>query len=147
MLLLLLIGLSDPDFAADMEALSFMQGHWRAEKAQTVLEEWWTDGRGGLMLGANRTVTAGRLRFYEQLRIEINAEGIFYVAMPSNQEPAKFRLVETGSDYAVFENKAHDFPQRIIYRLEGADRLTARIEGEVDGEPKSSQWSWQRVEP
>jgi len=44
----------------------------------------------------------------------------------------------------VFENPEHDFPQRILYRLDGG-MLHARIEGVVDGEPLSSEWTWSRA--
>ena len=38
-------------------------------------------------------------------------------------------------------NPDHDFPQRIIYRLDG-DILNARIEGLINGKPQSMEWKW-----
>jgi hypothetical protein len=44
----------------------------------------------------------------------------------------------------VFENEAHDFPQRVIYRREG-DRLLARIEGKIGGKERSADWIFNRA--
>jgi hypothetical protein len=33
----------------------------------------------------------------------------------------------------TFENPAHDFPQRVIYKLTAPDKLGARIEGMRNG--------------
>ena len=52
------------------------------------------------------------------------------------------RLVETGDSHAVFENDAHDFPQRIRYARDG-DTLTATI-SDMSGE-QSFSFVWTRV--
>jgi hypothetical protein len=46
----------------------------------------------------------------------------------------------------VFENPQHDFPQRIIYKRDGADGLKARIEGESKGKPKAFDYPMQRTQ-
>jgi hypothetical protein len=45
---------------------------------------------------------------------------------------------------ATFENLAHDFPQRIIYRKCGDD-LCARIEGMMDGRLEAMAWRYSRA--
>ena len=50
------------------------------------------------------------------------------------------------SDSAViFENPAHDFPQRIIYRRRGADSLLARVEGMRGGRLRGLDFPYRRV--
>ena len=44
----------------------------------------------------------------------------------------------------VFENLAHDFPQRIIYRRNRRRRVTARIEGTVKGESRGRDFPYSR---
>jgi hypothetical protein len=46
----------------------------------------------------------------------------------------------------VFENKEHDFPQRILY-WRGKGALHARIEGLRDGQPRSLEWRWMPTPP
>ena len=47
-------------------------------------------------------------------------------------------------DTPPFENAAHDFPQRIIYR-KTAGGLHARIEGLDKGKPRSEDFPYKRV--
>ena len=44
----------------------------------------------------------------------------------------------------VFENTAHDFPQRVRYTPVGTDRIDASIEGIVDGKPRVERWQYVR---
>jgi hypothetical protein len=53
--------------------------------------------------------------------------------------------VKQDAQRVVFENKAHDYPQRIIYWLHGGNTLCARIEGQQGGEMRSSEWCWERA--
>jgi hypothetical protein len=64
--------------------------------------------------------------------------------MPGGRSPATpFTLKTMARERVVFENAAHDFPQRIIYWRDG-DTLRARIEGAVDGKSRSMEWRWTR---
>ena len=54
---------------------------------------------------------------------------INYVAKPSGQPEAAFKLVRASATEILFENYQHDFPQRIIYSLKDSGKLTAAIEG------------------
>ena len=48
------------------------------------------------------------------------------------------------SNEAVFENPAHDFPQRVIYKRDG-DKLNARIEGTKDGKTRGIDFPYTRI--
>jgi len=132
------------DRVAQVAELSWLAGCWHHEEAGRVSEECWMAPRAGMMLGLHRDVRAGR-PFFEYLRIADHDGGVAYLASPRGREPTAFRLIENGAQRAVFANPEHDFPQRIIYWLSDDDRLHARIEGEVDGEARSSEWSWARA--
>ena len=96
-----------------------------------------------LMLGLNTTVVEGRTRGFEFLRIRMQDGKIEYVAMPGGRGETAFVLVEQSEKRLVFANPEHDFPQRILYWLDG-ERLHARIEGEENGETKGFGWFWER---
>ena len=59
---------------------------------------------------------------------------------------ATFLLARLSETEVVFENLAHDFPQRIIYRLQAEGYLTGRIEGEIEGEARAVDFPLQRVD-
>mgnify|MGYP006137909635 CR=1 FL=1 len=75
----------------------------------------------------------------------MEGDTLVYHAMPSRQEPAVFRSISVANDAVTFEDKAHDFPQRIIYRRVGADSVVARIEGTVRGQARGVDFPFARV--
>jgi len=125
--------------------LSWMAGYWRGAEAGTSMEEIWLPPEGGLMLGLHRDIDSEGRTSFEFLRIESSPAGTVYWASPQGSPPTPFALKELKVNAVVFENPEHDFPQRILYRLEAGGLLHARIEGVVDGEPLSSEWTWSRA--
>lgn len=109
-----------------------------------AMEEFWTAPGGGIMVGLHRDVFPDGSSFFEFLRIVTTDRGLTYIASPRGTGTTEFVLVNLDGRSVVFENLEHDFPQRIIYRRDG-DRLTARIEGEVNGTVKSREWTWDLV--
>jgi len=86
-----------------------------------------------------------RMVSYEFLRIQATPEGIVYFASPSGAAVTPFKLAELGENRVVFENRQHDFPQRILYWTDSAGALHARIEGPQDGKTVSEEWVWTRA--
>jgi hypothetical protein len=115
--------------------LGWMTGCWELNIAASkmTIAEHWMKPAGGSMIGMSRTVKGESTLMFEFLRIAEKPDGIFYIARPSSagataNEETAFKLVKWGKAEAVFENLAHDFPQRIIYRSDKADSLFARVE-------------------
>ncbi len=124
--------------------LSWLSGYWTGEGSGERTEELWSLPRGNMMLGFHRTVSQDSSTFFEYLRIEKRPEGIFYTASPSDRPAVSFALTGSGNRKIVFENPDHDHPKRIIYWLEGKERLHARIEGD-GGSSDSQEWIWYRT--
>jgi hypothetical protein len=129
---------------ADVAQLAWLSGAWEGEQDGMCMEERWTPPRGGTLLGVHRDVKGGRTVSFEFLRIEASAHGLVYHASPQGRPPTPFRAVETGARRVVFENREHDFPQRILYWRTG-DTLHARIEGPRNGRTHAREWTWRRV--
>lgn len=130
-----------------LDSLSWLAGCWEGRYAngRTVSEQWMKP-LGGLMMGMSRTVKDGKVVESEVVRLKLSDDGsVHYVAQPSGQTEASFRLVKCEGDSAVFENPGHDFPQRIVYRLVTPDSLSARIEGVVVGKSKGAGFPYRRV--
>jgi hypothetical protein len=53
-------------------------------------------------------------------------------------------LVKSSPGELTFENLQHDFPQRIIYRVDGR-KLHARIEGTKDGKTRGVDFPYTRT--
>jgi hypothetical protein len=137
-----LSGRGDQTAAARLDALAWMTGSWSGSSQGIEMEEHWTAPKGHSMIGIHRDVGEGRTMSFEFLRIEVQKDQIVYLSMPNGRSPATpFPLKEISATRVVFENAAHDFPQRIIYWKDGSD-LRARIEGTINGKAGSEEWRW-----
>jgi Domain of unknown function (DUF6265) len=120
-----------------IEELAWISGDWETVSGASQIEEHWTKVAGGTMIGMSRAMAGGKTVFFEYLRIETRGGDIYYVAHPKARNPGtEFKLVRLGPREAIFENLAHDFPKRIIYRKHVNGDLIARIEG--DGTEKEN---------
>lgn len=131
-----------------VQRLSWFTGCWRrqAPGSPNVVEEHWMAPRAGFALGMSRTVRNDTIVVeYEQLRLFQRTGRAVYHAEPSGQTPTDFEAQTTSDSLVVFENPAHDFPQRIIYRKRGADSLIARIEGTMRGQARAADFAYARV--
>jgi len=127
-----------------VSALAWMAGSWAGADGRVEHEEHWTAPKGGAMVGMHRTVRDGRMVEFEFLRIEEREGALVYLSMPGGRSPATpFTLKSLEGQRVVFENAAHDFPQRVIYWKDGSD-LRARIEGTIAGQDRSTEWHWTR---
>ncbi|MBB6426622.1 DUF6265 family protein [Sphingopyxis sp. JAI128] len=128
--------------AAHVDDLGWLAGDWASEADGRWTEESWTAPRGGVMLGHSRSGRGEELREYEFIRIAADGDGVIaYIAMPQGGAPVAFRLVRQEVSSAIFENPAHDYPQRIAYVRDG-DTLTATISA-IDGS-KPRRWTYRR---
>ena len=115
--------------------LSWLTGCWEANRKGREISEQWMKPSGRMMLGMGRTVADGKTVEFEFLQIREDNDGaIHYVAKPSGQPEAAFKLIKLQNREVIFENAEHDFPQRIIYRLQPDGSLFARIEGKLQGQ-------------
>jgi hypothetical protein len=129
-----------PQPAERVAKLAWMSGAWVHEQGGERVSESWIGPANGLMVAANLSAGPGTKRFYEFLRIADTADGVSYFASPLGRPAVEFKVKSLEGQRVVFENLAHDFPQRIVYWRE-AEALMARIEGK-DG--KHQQWRFTR---
>jgi len=126
----------------DISQLQWLAGDWQTS-GRTVSEEHWTRPAGGTMIGMARTLSGDKTVFFEFLRIETRADGIYYVAQPKGRPGTDFKAIELDADHVVFSNPQHDFPKRITYRRHADGSLTARVEGDGSEPEKAQEFHFQ----
>ena len=136
---------------AELAGLGQLAGAWVSTDGAS--EEHWSSEQAQTMIGMHRSVMPDESVFYEYMRIDIDeAKRVTFHASPMGASPATpFTLTTDAIRHRngtrtmswTFENPANDFPTRIIYTLTGDD-LTARIEGERNGEPDGHTWTFVR---
>jgi hypothetical protein len=131
--------------APTIARVGWMAGCWEQAAGGRLIEEQWMRPRAGLMLGMSRTVVGDSLREYEQVALSLRGTQLVYAATPARQAPAEFASTAVSDSAVTFENPAHDFPQRIIYRRRGADSLIARVEGMRGGQLRGRDFAYRRV--
>jgi len=144
---LLALLLTTPLFAADatISDVAFMSGCWAVVGGEKGSDEVWLRPAGGTMMGIGRTVRKGRTVTHEFMQIRENGGTLTFFASPAGQESAEFPLLSITKTKVVFENKAHDFPNRVIYELRGRDELVGSIEGSSNGRDKRIEFPMKRT--
>jgi hypothetical protein len=116
--------------ATNISDLIWLAGDWQsASGGRAQVEEHWTHPAGGTMIGMGRTVVGDKTAEFEFLRIEQRGSDIFYVANPNANCPqTDFKLTRLSRQEVIFENPAHDYPKRIIYRKNSDLSLVASVD-------------------
>ena len=125
-------------------AVGWLQGCWQMTAGDRVVEEQWMGPRAGVMLNMGRTARGERLVEYEWVVLREHDGALEYEAHPSGQAPAVFTARTATANEVVFENPAHDFPQRVGYKRDG-DLLLAWIEGTNSGKLRRVEFPYRRV--
>ena len=135
-LLAVLMAAGEP---ARLDQLDWMLGIWRIETPKATVEETWRKLGARTFEGdsVTRSKGDGKILARESLILAEMGGEIFYIARPSQSPfPVAFRLVLLQTRTASFENRQHDFPQRITYSRNANGSMDASIEGPQDGKPK-----------
>lgn len=133
-----------PLHAQEIEKLSWMTGVWTQKKEGETVQESWLGPSGKMMAAVNLTTSARRGTSFEFLRIAVTPTGLSYFGSPEGKTPVEFKLKELGDKRVVFENPAHDFPQRVMYWIEPDGAMKARIEGTVQGKARGMEWRFEQ---
>ncbi len=114
---------------ATLANLAWLAGCWEGRQGEASLEEIWSKPAGGSMLGLGRTVKGGKTISFEFMQFREENGSLVFLPQPGGGERTSFPLKDFFGEKLTFENKAHDFPQRVIYERKGPGSLLAAIEG------------------
>ncbi|MGZ6013021.1 MAG: DUF6265 family protein [Caulobacteraceae bacterium] len=129
--------------SADVSQLDWLAGTWSQAQDGGHVREMWLPPQDGAMAGVTLTTRPGRPPRAEYAKITREPAGLTYTAVVGAQPPTPFVQIPDADGRLVFENRAHDFPQRVFYRRCGAD-LCGGIEGTLDGKPRREEWRYTR---
>lgn len=121
-----------------VDRLAWLAGSWVGTNARGErVEETWMAPSGGAMVGVGRSVENDKMVFFELLRVDSRGGKLVYVAQPKGAAPTEFLETASSADRIVFENRAHDWPKRIVYT-----RSDAGIDVQVEGDPGQPVDAW-----
>jgi hypothetical protein len=149
-MVLILIG-----FCTDVNAqkkpsktFAFILGSWEMQTAKGKIVEQWIQNPDKTLSGKSYRINAkSDSLLTETLKIKKIGKDTFYCSTVTGQNEGKetcFKLIATKDETYVFEDKTHDFPQRIVYQNQGKNDLLAWIEGELNGKNRKSEFRYKR---
>jgi hypothetical protein len=144
LLMTMLTAVSSQTATPTVTDVAWIAGCWDLTRNARHVAEHWTAAEGGTMMGVSRTVANGKTTEWEFLIIRQGAKGLEYVAKPSEQPEATFTATRVSANEVVFENPAHDFPTRIVYKRDG-DALVASVEGTLNGQPRRIEFPYKKA--
>ncbi len=125
-----------------MNRLEWLSGSWEFEIDDGLFAESWTKTNDSVFTGFGYMMIGEDTASIEILSIELINDDLYYVSKVSdqnNKQEIAFKLISDSDNTLIFENKKHDFPQRIIYKFVDNNAFTAIIEGDYEGEPNSTE--------
>jgi hypothetical protein len=146
-IILALVSCSGKQESQTFARLKQLEGRWQAKDGTDTIYENWQLLSPQEMFGKSYFLTGKDTVWLEHTKLVENKRGIFYIPSVARQNrgrPVFFRLISSERQQFVFENKDHDFPQRIIYHLSSKDSVHAWIEGTRRGKPQRSDYYFVR---
>jgi hypothetical protein len=129
-----------------LERVAWLLGEWRNNTSRGVLYEAWQVRDDSTYTGRSCFVAGKDTVSAEVVNLEMRGGKLLYVPTVRDQnsgQPITFTEATVTEKEMIFENPAHDFPQRIAYTRITQDSIVAVISG-MQGE-KSVQFPMRRV--
>lgn len=147
LLTILSIQLSANAQKVNLKQFDFLLGNWEMKTAKGKTTESWVKIKDNLNGKSYRHNLKGDSVLTETVVIK-KIDGAFYYCVTGLEEnntgTTNFKLTAIEKNTFAFENKTHDFPQKIVYQNKGKDQILAWIEGEIEGKKIKSEFPYQR---
>jgi hypothetical protein len=117
-----------------VQQLRWLAGCWTGDMKSGKFEECWTVPRGDSVQVSARIVSAeGKTVFREFISVDDVEDGVvmtvqhFKARLEPEGNAVGFKLVKLTDTEAIFENPAHDHPQRIAYLKQPDGSVISRV--------------------
>jgi len=132
----------------EIEKLDWLIGNWINFSKEKQLYEKWEKVNDSTLYGESYFLVNQDTIFFETITLEQKGSDLYYIPSVSNQNdmrPIPFKLISIENKKFIFENREHDFPQRIVYSNPQADSLYVYIEGTKDGEYRKTDFPFKKA--
>lgn len=126
----------------------WLLGNWEhvTEAGRTV--EVWGKADDTTYSGFSYLIKGADTMFSETISLEQRGNELRYIPIVKDQNegaPVVFRMTSISDKVMVFENAAHDFPQKIAYIKVTNDSVVAEISGMMKGQQYAEQFPLART--
>lgn len=127
----------------ELHQASWLIGRWENTSEEGSLSEIWTEVNDSTYKANTYfAIPTGDTVFSEEVELRQSGKDVWYAATVSDQndgQPVAFKLTKASDKELIFENKKHDYPQKIHYKLDGST-VTATISGKEGGKAKKEDF-------
>lgn len=130
-----------------IQQLSWLCGTWENKTAKGILYETWVPVSNTFYQGKSYMLHQKDTVVLETIQLTVRKGVLCYIPAVTRQNKGQavvFTLSSIDDSNVVFENPAHDFPQRISYTRITADSLIAEISGSRGGQKQTRQFMMRR---
>lgn len=131
-----------------LDKIEWLLGAWINHSDAEFSRETWNREDDSTFSAFSFTQVGNDTIFSERMVLQQREKDL--LLMVSDADPIgpeiTFKLVSMDKGEFVFENKEHDFPERIVYTNPATDSLFAYIEGTINGERKRIPFPFSREE-
>ncbi|HSI90495.1 MAG TPA: DUF6265 family protein [Adhaeribacter sp.] len=128
-----------------IEQFGWLVGSWQGKTGNGEMHEYWRKHDEQTLVGEGYFIVKGDTVLREILRIQRIGNFWTYIPVVGKQEPVLFTLKKTENNTWFFENREHDFPQRIVYQRQANNTLLAYIEGTRQGKTVKEEYQLQKM--
>ncbi len=150
LIIVILFALQQNVFAqldTSIKQFEFMLGNWQMKTSSGGNTETWKKTKAGMFGKSYRYEKEGKPILTESIELKL-IDNVFNFSVTGFEEGNKgttiFKLVSSKDQTYVFENKLHDFPQRIVYQQKDKKNLLAWIEGSINGKMRKMSFPYER---
>ena len=133
----------------DFQPLQSLKGSWQSERKRGTLIESWSVVNDSTMHGYSYIKTTLDSIPEETVTLVLRAGKISFIADAAGQnagKPVSFSLTGINKGSFTFENRLHDFPQRIIYEMINTETFKAAIYGPADGKEMEVRFDFKKLQ-
>lgn len=138
---------STPKTYAFIDKASWLIGNWGHTSKEGILTETWVKTNDSLYKGETHFVVGKDTVFWEKVDlIQDNGKLSYIASVPgqNNEKPVRFDMTSMNDSLIIFENPAHDYPNKIVYNKIGKDSVFAEIFGTQKGKPATEKFAMKK---
>ena len=127
--------------------MEWLTGRWEHKDGNMASTEVWAKQNDSTLSGFGYALSGKDTVFKEYLRIQQKGQDLYYIPTVPDQNNGTavlFTLIHDTAGQFVFENKAHDYPQRIVYNHVEKDSIYAYVEGMQKGKMRKDIFPMKR---
>lgn len=120
-----------------LEKANWLVGEWENTTKDGLMTEKWIKENDSTFTAKSCFITKKDTLHLESVVMKQKGDSLYYIPTIKTQnegKPVHFKMIDATENQLVFENKTHDFPQKIIYIKVSNNNLIAEISGIKDGE-------------